>query len=90
MKLSQIAVEGIPVLIPGRRTCETRALIKSAKVTNRDAPERTMRPLQRVYTGPFGVPTPSGARYILTFTDDCTRQLWTYLAKIRTELYERF
>jgi hypothetical protein len=94
MKLFQAAVEGIPALVSRRRqTCETCALTKSAKSINRDAPERTKKPLQRVYTdfwGPFGVPTPEGARYILTFTDDYTRRSWTYLTRTRTELYEKF
>jgi transposase InsO family protein len=94
IKLFQAAVEGIPALVPGRRqTCETCALTKSAKTINRDAPERTTRPLQRVYTdfwGPFGVPTPDGERYILTFTDDYTRRSWIYLTRTRTELYDRF
>jgi hypothetical protein len=94
MKLFQTNVEGIPALVPGqRRTCETCALTKSAKTINRDASEHTERPLQRVYTdfwGPFGVPTPSGARYILTFTDDYTRRSWIYLTRTRTELYNRF
>ena len=58
------------------------------KRINRDASERTTRPLQRFYTdfwGPFGVPTPSGARYILTFTDDYTRRSWIYLIRTHTE-----
>jgi hypothetical protein len=94
IKLFQAAVGGIPALVPGQRqTCETCALTKSAKTINRDASERTMRPLQRVYTdfwGLFGVPTPDGERYILTFTDDYTRRSWIYLTRTRTELYERF
>jgi hypothetical protein len=72
MKLFQTG--SIPALVPGQwRTCETCALTKSAKTTNRDVPECTARPLQREYTdfwGPFGVPTPGEAGYILTFTDD--------------------
>jgi hypothetical protein len=94
MRFFQTAVEGISALVPGwRQTCETCALTKSAKTINRDAPERTKKPLQRVYTdfwGPFGVPTPDGERYILTFTDDYTRRSWIYLTRTRTELYERF
>ena len=93
MRLLQTNVEGIAALVPGRRTCETCALTKSAKTINRDASERTTRPLQLVYTdfwGPFDVPIPSGARYMLTFTDDYTRRSWIYLIRTHTELYERF
>jgi hypothetical protein len=94
MRFLQTNVEGIPALIPRqRRTCETCALTKSAKTISWDASEHTERPLQRVYTdfwGPFGVSTPSGARYMLTFTDDYTWRSWIYLTRTRTELYERF
>jgi hypothetical protein len=94
MKLFQAAVEGIPTLVPGRqRTCETCALTKSAKIIDRDASERTLEPLQQAYTdfwGPFGVPTPNSARYILTFTDDYTRKSLAYLTRIHTGLYGRF
>src|SRR5271154_7214516 len=86
-------MERISALVPGRQTYETCALIESAKTINRDASERTTRPLRRVYTDfwrPFGVPTPSEARYMLTFTDDYTRRSWIYLTRTRTELYERF
>jgi hypothetical protein len=94
MRLLQTSVDGIPAMVPGqRRTCETCALTKSARTINRDASERTTKPLQRVYTdfwGPYSVPTPTGARYILTFTDDYTRRSWIYLTRTRTELYDRF
>jgi Integrase core domain len=49
--------------------------------------------LSRVYTdfwGPFVTPTPSGAKYMLTFTDDFSRKSWIYLTKTRTELYGIF
>jgi hypothetical protein len=50
MKLFHTTVEGIPALISGQRQiCKTCALTKSAKIINRDAPERVMRPPQRVY-----------------------------------------
>jgi GAG-pre-integrase domain len=48
MRLLQTNVEGIPALVPRRRTCKTCALTKSAKTINRDALERTTRLLQRV------------------------------------------
>jgi hypothetical protein len=73
--------------------CETCTLSKSVRSINRDAPERAKKPLGRIHTdfwGPFATPTPSGARYILTFTDDYTRKSWIYLTRARTELYEKF
>ena len=95
MRLLQTAVTGItPNLAQGLGdTCETCALSKSVRTVNREAPERAVRRLQRVYTdfwGPFNVPTPSGARYMLTFTDDYTRKAWIYLTKARKEIYDRF
>ena len=96
MKLFRTAVGGIPALVPSpdqRQAYETCALTKSAKTINRNPSERTTRPLQRVHTdfwGPFGIPTPDGERYILTFTDDYMRQSWIYLTRTRTELYKRF
>jgi hypothetical protein len=94
MKLLETTVTGVTGLAAGmRQPCEACALSKSVRVLNKEAPERTKKRLQRVYTdfwGPFIIPTPSGARYILTFTDDFTRKSWIYLVKARTELYEKF
>ena len=46
IKFFQTAVEGIPGLVPGQRqTCKTCALTKSAKTINRDALQRTKKPL---------------------------------------------
>lgn len=73
--------------------CETCALSKSVRNVNRVAAGYVTERLERVHTdfwGPFATPTPSGARYILTVTDDYTRKSWIYLTKARTELYERF
>ena len=93
MKLLQANGTGIPELTPRlRQACETCALSKSVRTINRDAPRPTTRRLERVYTdfwGPFTTPTPSGARYMLTFTDDFTRKSWIFLVRARTELYEK-
>jgi hypothetical protein len=73
--------------------CETCALSKSIRDVNRIAAGHTVKRLERVHTdfwGPFTTPTPSGAKYILTVTDDYTRKSWIYLTRARTELYEKF
>jgi GAG-pre-integrase domain len=94
MRLLGKAVEGVPELTQkSGGTCETCALNKSVQKTSRIAPEAQAKRLGRVYSdfwGPFNTPTPSGARYMLTFTDDYTRKVWIYLTQARTELYERF
>jgi GAG-pre-integrase domain len=94
MRLLYKAVEGVPDLAQKPEgTCETCALIKSVQRISRDAPEPQTKRLGRVYSdfwGPFNKPTLSGARYMLTFTDDHTRKVWIYLTQARTELYERF
>jgi GAG-pre-integrase domain len=76
-----------------RKPCETCALSKSVRTVNREAPGPATKRLERVYSdfwGPFATPTPSGARYMLTFTDDFTRKSWIYLVRARKELYGKF
>ncbi|HEY5813547.1 MAG TPA: reverse transcriptase domain-containing protein [Terrimicrobiaceae bacterium] len=94
MKLLQTTVTGVTDLAAGpQERCETCAISKSVRTTNKETPERAVKRLQRVYTdfwGPFATPTPSGAKYMLTFTDDFTRKSWIYLVKARTELYGKF
>ena len=94
MKLLETAVTGVTGTAQGStQPCETCILSKSVRTVNRDAPERTTKRLERVYTdfwGPFATPTPSGAMYILTFTDDYTRKSWVYLTKTRIKLYKKF
>jgi hypothetical protein len=94
MKLLETTVTGVTGLAAGmRQPCEACALSKSVRISNKDTPKQAEKRLERVYTdfwGPFTTPTSSGARYILTFTDDFTRKSWIYLVKARTELYEKF
>jgi hypothetical protein len=81
------------ITIKPQGLCETCALSKSIRSVNRNASERITKHLGRVHTdfwGLFVMPTLSGVRYMLTFTDDYTRKLWVYLIKARTELYEKF
>lgn len=40
--------------------------------------------------GPTPIPTPSGARYFVTFIDECTRMIWIYLLKTKGEVYKAF
>ena len=91
--LNQAVTRVIDITTKPQEFCETCALSKSIRSVNRNASERVTRRLGRVHTdfwGLFATPTLSGARYILTFTDDYTRKSWLYLTKARTELYEKF
>ena len=94
IKLLNQAVTGVTdITINPQGLCETCALSKSVRSVHRDAASRVTKRLGRVHTdfwGPFITPTLSGAKYMLTFTDDYTRKAWIYLTKSRTELYERF
>ena len=94
MRLLQTTVTGVTDLAAGpQQPCEACALSKSVRTISKEAQERATRRLQRVYTdfwGPFATPTPNGARYMLTFTDDFTRKSWIFLVRARTELYEKF
>jgi hypothetical protein len=91
--LSQTVTGVTKITTKPQEPCETCALSKSVRSVNKDMPERAKKALGRIHTdfwGPFATLTPSGARYILTFTDDYTRKSWVYLTRARTELYEKF
>jgi transposase InsO family protein len=93
MTLLQTTTLGVTGLNERRGPCETCAISKSVRTPHKKAPKRAKRHLQLVYTdfwGPYATPTPSGARYILTFTDDFTRKSWIYLTSTRTALYDIF
>jgi hypothetical protein len=94
IKLLNQAVTGvIDITTKPQGLCETCSLSKSVRNVNREAAKRATKRLGRVHTdfwGLFPTPTLSGAKYMLTFTDDYTRKSWVYLIKTRTELYEKF
>lgn len=49
-----------------------------------------MVPFEKVYMdlwGPYMISIISGARYILTIVDDCTRGLWTYLLHDKSQVH---
>lgn len=59
----------------------------------RASSERAAMPLEVVHTdvaGPMQVGSWGGARYLLTFTDDCTRKTWGYLMKNKSEVSAHF
>ena len=73
--------------------CDTCARTKSVRDINRGTPERATKRLMRVHIdiwGPYPIPTPSGARYILSITDDFSRKSWIYLLQDRTDIYDLF
>jgi hypothetical protein len=54
---------------------------------------RTTQPLEIIHsdvTGPTHVSSWGGARYLLTFTDHCTRMTWGYLMKHKSEMSSHF
>jgi len=89
MRLLKTTGTGVTELAKERQKfCETCALRKSVRTINRKAPEcaysqqrRTracsMMLIARLFgvLGPFSPPTPSGARYMLTFTDGFTHNV---------------
>lgn len=87
-----MAVDDIPGPIEparGQPSCEVCLLTKKIRVQNRIAPERSLRPLARVFSdfwGPYRVPAITGEEYMLTFTDDYTRKSWVTLTRNRREL----
>lgn len=40
--------------------------------------------------GPVTPTTVGGSKYVLTFTDDCTRKSWVYFLRQKSEVFEKF
>ncbi|KAM0988950.1 hypothetical protein ACFX2A_013056 [Malus domestica] len=54
---------------------------------------RASQPLELIHTdvcGPMKTPTLSGNRYFLLFIDDCTRMVWVYLMRNKSEVFSIF
>ena len=75
-------VTGMPPVSASPQTCKACALGKqSRKRAPKRSSNRSSVPLGLIHNdlcGPFATPSLSGAKYILTFTDDCSRYCWVY------------
>ncbi|GAU51255.1 hypothetical protein TSUD_412480, partial [Trifolium subterraneum] len=60
---------------------------------NKDAKSRTKSVLEVIYSdvcGPMQVDSNGGNRYFVSFVDDHSRKLWTYLIKRKSEVFDVF
>jgi transposase InsO family protein len=73
---------GLPKLSPPTDPCPTCALGKQTRDrAPKRSPNRSSVPLGLIHSdlcGPLPQPSLSGAKYVLTFTDDCSRYCWVY------------
>jgi hypothetical protein len=66
-------------------------MAKQLRVVNRQKPEKSDKPLGRVFSdfwGLYSIPTLFGERYIWTLTDQVTRKSWVFLTKQRSDFRE--
>lgn len=93
MTRNQLIV-GAPVLPSSQTMCE---VCMKGKQTRQRIPKaatfRATRPLELVHSdlcGPLPVPSLTGARYVITFTDDYSRFTWVYFLKFKSEALDKF
>lgn len=73
--------------------CGVCELAKSKKNSYIPSSNKTVVPFMVIHSdiwGPAKVATPNGARYFITFIDECTRMIWISLLKSKDEAYEAF
>ncbi|XP_052730972.1 retrovirus-related Pol polyprotein from transposon TNT 1-94 isoform X1 [Vigna angularis] len=69
--------------------CETCELAKHTRAFFPNSNNRSSQPFQLIHSdiwGPSTVPNISGARWFVTFIDDCTRVTWLYLLKQKSDV----
>src|SRR4051812_42084549 len=87
-------VTGLPHINVPAELCEECVKGKQHKGSfSKDAGHRTNAHLEVVYSdvcGPMQVDTLGGNRYFVTFIDDFSRKLWTYVIKRKDEVFDVF
>ncbi|CAL8995150.1 unnamed protein product [Prunus brigantina] len=74
-------------------TCDICELAKSHRVPFPLRSNQSLIPFSLVHSdvwGPSKIPTPGGARWFVTFIDDCTRMTWVSLLKTKGEVSSKF
>ena len=69
--------------------CSVCELAKHKRVTYPSSNKRTLFPFSLIHSdvwGPTIVPNISGARWFILFVDDCTRVVWLFLMKHKSEV----
>ncbi|CAL2249190.1 unnamed protein product [Prunus armeniaca] len=74
-------------------TCDIRELAKSHRVPFPLSSYKNLVPFSLVHSdvwGPAKITTPWGARWFVTFIDDCTRIIWVSLLQTKWEVSSKF
>ncbi|KAK8913818.1 hypothetical protein KSP39_PZI024059 [Platanthera zijinensis] len=87
-------VRGLPVVEKTEKLCEGCIFGKHSRSSfPKDGAWRASRPLQLVHSdvcGPMRTTSIGGSRYILTFTDDFSKQTWVYFLQEKSEVFGYF
>ena len=73
--------------------CETCIFSKNHRVSFPLSSNKSDVPFSLIHSdvwGPFHIPTHTGAKYFVSFIDDCTRVSWVYLLKNKSEVMSVF
>jgi len=87
-------VSGLPEIHVPTEVCEECVQAKQHRNNfSKNAGSKTKNVLEVVYSdvcGPIQVESTGGNKYFVTFIDDFSRKLWTYLIKRKSEVFEVF
>ncbi|KAK8921677.1 hypothetical protein KSP39_PZI020061 [Platanthera zijinensis] len=94
-KLStQHMVEGLPPITTDNTVCEKCAEGKNHRLPSpKTSYRRSLMPLDLIHSdlwGPSTTPSLSGKIYFLLFVDDCSRFMWIYFLKHKSDSFETF
>ena len=85
-------VTGLPQVRIPKSVCDHCMISKQTRASfSNYTPTRTNDLLHVVYydvCGPFEVPSLAGNRFFVSFVDEFSRKMWTYLLKVKSEVFE--
>ncbi|GAU26253.1 hypothetical protein TSUD_224440 [Trifolium subterraneum] len=94
MMSNKSVVSGLPKIQIPNEVCEDCVQSKQHRDSfNKDVKSRTKSVLEVIYSdvcGPMQVDSNGGNRYFVSFVDDHSRKLWTYLIKRKSEVFDVF
>lgn len=74
-------------------SCGICELSKNRRISYSPSDIKNLVPFMTIHSdvwGPAPIQTPSGARYFVTFTDECTRMIWISFLKNKGEVFKAF
>ena len=85
-------VTGLPQVRIPKSVCDHCMISKQTRASfSNYTPTRANDLLHVVYSdvcGPFEVPSLGGNRFFVSFVDEFSRKMWTYLLKVKSEVFE--